>query len=145
MPRDTVGRRSGVLRQCRTCESEHTPVVELHRAEAAVKAFGGFVPVEHRPFQAAAAPGVGDLGEMEQQSLAGAVSAEFGFHEQVFQIKAGSGEEGGIIEKIKREAGGAAPPPPPDEHAPPAAPPPPAPLSFFPLLPSPPPPPPPSR
>jgi len=75
-------------------------------AEGFVESDRGLIPVEDGPFHAAAAALVGEFGEVEEEGLADAASAEFGFNEQVFEIETGFREEGGVVGEKDGEAGG---------------------------------------
>ena len=96
---------SAILGQCGACQAHDAPVFERHGAELAIEALGGLVPVEDGPLHAAAAALIGDFREVQEQGLARPAAAEFGLNEQVLEIKAGLGEEGGVVEELQREAG----------------------------------------
>src|SRR5688500_3123276 len=73
-------------------EAEEAPLSQRPRAEFGVEIDRRLVPVEHGPFDAAAAALVGELGDAAQQGEADATAAVRGEHEQVFEVDAGFGE-----------------------------------------------------
>ncbi len=89
-------------------EAADLPCRHAARAERFVEVDGGLVPVEDAPLHAAAAAGVGNLREVEQQGFAETAAAEFRADEEVLEIESGCGEKGGVVEEIQREARGRA-------------------------------------
>ena len=79
------------------------PFGELLGAEFFVEFDGRLVPVEGDPFHAGAVSLVGDLGELNEDFLADAALAVFGFHEDVLEIQPGASGEGGEILEINRK------------------------------------------
>ncbi len=75
-------------------------------AERLVEGDRGLIPVEDGPFHATATALVGEFGEVQEEGFAEAASSEFGFHEKVFEVEAGFGEERGVVGEEDGEAGG---------------------------------------
>lgn len=94
-----------VLFECCAGEAADLPLEHPPGADTLVEVDGGFIPIEDGPLHAAAAAGVGEFGEVEEERLAVAMAAEFGFHKEVLQVETGAGEEGGVVEEIESEAG----------------------------------------
>ena len=87
-------------------EAADGPVGFALGADGFVEGDGGLIPIEDRPFHAAAAELVGEFREMEEEGFTEALAAKFGFNEKIFEVEAGLGEEGGVVKKIEGEAGG---------------------------------------
>ena len=71
------------------------PFLQSERAEAAIEAQRGFVPVEHRPFEAREVFAHATLRELREQRTTDAAPAMFGAHEQVLEVDPGPAEEAG--------------------------------------------------
>ena len=82
------------------------PIGFAFSADGFVESDGGLVPIEDGPLHTTAAVAVGEVGEVEDERFAEALTAEFRADEKVFEIKTWLGEEGGVVEKIEGEAGG---------------------------------------
>src|SRR5260370_704290 len=82
-----------------TCQSEHGPFLQWFRAERAINLKGRFVPIEHRPFHPPATAIAGNLGKIDKQRAAIALSALVWLNEQIFEIKSGSPKPGGKVMK----------------------------------------------
>src|SRR5690349_17208479 len=70
------------------------PVTHRLGAQTQVEVDGGLVPVEHGPFETAAAARARDSREMAEQCLADAVAAKLRPDEEIFEVEAGLGQEG---------------------------------------------------
>lgn len=88
-------------------DAEGGPFVDRDGAERTIEADRRFVPVEHRPLEAAAAAGDGDFGEMHQQRPADALAAVCRPHEEILEPEPSAAEEGRVGVEEERKAGGA--------------------------------------
>ena len=79
------------------------PVGHRSRAEAAVEADSGFVPVQHGPLHAAAIARHGNAGEVTEQGTSDAATAPFRQNEQIFEIQPGAAQKGGITVRTRRQ------------------------------------------
>src|SRR6185437_14560804 len=77
------------------------PVGEHRRTERPVKPDRLFVPVEHRPFEPAAAPLHREAGKVDQKGAAVAPATEVGLDEQVLQVEPAPPQECREIVKKK--------------------------------------------
>ena len=98
--------RFRVLGEGGTGEPADLPLAHAARAERFVEVDRGLVPVEHAPLHPAAAPLVGEAGEVQEQRLAQTAATKLGLHKQILQVEARPGEESGIVEEINRKACG---------------------------------------
>src|SRR4051812_4851366 len=64
------------------------PLIHRQRAEAAVEADGGLIPVQDGPFDAAAVALDRDLGDAREQRAPVAMAAQLGPDVEVFEIHA---------------------------------------------------------
>src|SRR5690606_38105488 len=81
-PHRSGGRLAGQLPECLTGDPEGGPVVERHGAERLVESDGGFIPVEHRPFESAALALQRDRGQPFEQGAADSGAAGLRQHEE---------------------------------------------------------------
>ena len=77
-------------------------------SEGFVEVNGGGVPIEDGPFEADAAAFDGEFGEGLEEGFAVAMAAVGGEDEEVFEVDAGAGAEGGVVVEEEREADGLA-------------------------------------
>src|SRR5262249_30060821 len=99
---------SGKRAQRLACEPVDGPVRVGPCAEPLVEPDRAFVPVEHRPLEAAAPALHRDLGEPLEQRLADARPALLGDHEKVLEVEAWLGQKRREVVKEKGEADGLA-------------------------------------
>ena len=78
------------------------------RADGFIETDGGRIPVEHAPFEAAAAGLACDGREVAQHQLARAAAACFRRHVQVFEIQAFFAEPRGVRKEVDAKADGLA-------------------------------------
>ena len=100
-----LGGNSSKARESGAGEAAGSPLGLQFRAEGLIEVDGRLVPVEDGPFHAPAAARVGEFSELKQQGLADALAAEFGAHEEVFEVEAGFREEGGVVKEVEGEPG----------------------------------------
>src|SRR5688572_27623122 len=84
--------------------SMHGPLIHLHRAETLVEVDRADVPVQHRPFQPAAAPLQRRARQVAQQLFAATLAAKLLPHVQILEVDAGLGEERGEVGEEQCEA-----------------------------------------
>jgi hypothetical protein len=92
------------------------PLLHLPRAQRLVELQRRLVPVEHGPFQPAAAAIARDARQRPQQRTPDAVTAQGGAHEQILEIQPGPADKRREVEEVQRESGGLTVPL-GDEHA----------------------------
>src|SRR5687767_1708550 len=85
--------------------SMHGPLIHLHGAETLIEVDRAHVPVEHRPFEPAAAPFQRQARKVAQQLFAAALAAKLLPHVQILEVDAGLGEERGEVGEEQRKAG----------------------------------------
>src|SRR5688572_32858150 len=85
--------------------SVHGPLIHLHGAETLIEVDRAHVPVEHRPFEPAAASLQRRARKVAQQLFTTALAAKLLPHVQIFEVDAGLGEERGEVGEEQREAG----------------------------------------
>src|SRR5207247_2545704 len=85
-------------------EPADAPVAEQLRAEAAVEAEGGLVPIEHGPLHPAPTTRDREPGQMREQQSADALAALILAHVQVLQVESRAAEERGEVREEQREA-----------------------------------------
>ena len=86
------------------CKAKDGPVIHRLGAKSFVKIDGACVPVQHRPFQAAATALDRQLGQKGQHLPADTLSAEFGLDEEIFQVDAGLSQKGRKVMKKQGES-----------------------------------------
>ena len=79
------------------------PIGHHRRAHPPIEADRAFVPVEHAPFEAAAAARGGQPREVLEQGLADAAAALVGLDEEVFEVEPRPREEGREVGEEERE------------------------------------------
>ena len=79
------------------------PVGHDFGAEFLVKVYSALVPVEHGPFHATTAPFVGEDCQFPEQGSTDAAAAMGGLDVDVFEIEAGTTDEGGVV--LKEDGG----------------------------------------
>ena len=87
-------------------QATDAPLVEHMRAHAAIEGDRRLVPVEHRPFQAATLPALGDRRNVREQLLADATAAPLGHDEQILEIQTLLAEESREVVEEERKADG---------------------------------------
>src|SRR5262249_42002390 len=96
-------RESGLLLECGqpgqgiTRQAAESPVLEQVRAEPAIEADGGLVPIEHRPFHAAPAALERETSQMLEQLTANPAIAILVAYEQVFEIQPRTAQKGRVV------------------------------------------------
>jgi hypothetical protein len=89
--------------QVRAGEAKDGPLVHGPRAERAVEADGGLVPVQHPPFQPPAAALARQPGQVPQQRAPRAAPARLRADVQVLQVDPGLRQERRIVVEEERE------------------------------------------
>src|ERR1019366_8858657 len=92
------------FRDAVTGQSKNRPFIHRFRTELPVELNSGIVPIEHRPFHAAAAAFACDFCRMNEQCATVTFAAHLRFHEQIFEIKTRATKPGGKVVKENGEA-----------------------------------------
>src|SRR2546430_1274990 len=84
-------------------QSKYGPVIHRSRTKLAIKFNCRFVPIEHRPFHAAAAAFARNFGQVYKQRATVTFSAHLWFDKQILEIQARATKPGRKIVKKDRE------------------------------------------
>src|SRR5262245_59458048 len=87
-----------------SCHSIHGPIVHGYGAEVLVELNRRLIPVQDRPFEAAATAFTRKAGEVDEKGFAETAATHFRDYKEILQIQSGFAEEGRKIVEEKSEA-----------------------------------------
>ena len=103
-----LGGEAGEAGEGGAAEPVDGPLVEGFGAEGAVEVEGGLVPVEDGPLEAAAAPLLGEAGDVDEEGAADAAAPELRADEYILEVDTGAAGPGREAREVDGVGGGGA-------------------------------------